>query len=223
MSLCSVWSVIFLISNWLHSILQSNATITGTTSNGQRGSLGPTETTQFLALPAGTTVTSKPAQASCNSAPQTRPAGRDRTTRMLLAILVFFLITEFPSGLVALFSCFSADFFKYVYGPLGDLMDILALVNSSVNFILYCSMSRQFRKTFCSMFVPKAITEKWKAHKSRRANGGRENVALTERTITYHPNHQVLLNTSQTRTKDDGRTQDQEDDMGTSWWGKSER
>ena len=31
-------------------------------------------------------------------------------------------------------------------------MDILALVNSGVNFILYCFMSAQFRKTFSQLF-----------------------------------------------------------------------
>ena len=33
-------------------------------------------------------------------------------------------------------------------------MDILALTNNSVNFILYCSMSRAFRDTFLSLICP---------------------------------------------------------------------
>ena len=32
-------------------------------------------------------------------------------------------------------------------------MDMLALLNSAINFILYCSMSRQFRNTFKSLFL----------------------------------------------------------------------
>lgn len=39
-------------------------------------------------------------------------------------------------------------------------MDILALLNSAINFILYCSMSRQFRTTFTILFRPKCI-DKW--------------------------------------------------------------
>ena len=31
---------------------------------------------------------------------------------------------------------------------LGDVMDMMALINCSINFILYCLMSRQFRQTF---------------------------------------------------------------------------
>lgn len=39
-------------------------------------------------------------------------------------------------------------------------MDILALINSGINFILYCSMSRQFRKTFTLLFRPKFF-DRW--------------------------------------------------------------
>ena len=34
----------------------------------------------------------------------------------------------------------------------GDLMDIIALINNAINFILYCSMSKQFRDTFLGLF-----------------------------------------------------------------------
>lgn len=36
-------------------------------------------------------------------------------------------------------------------------MDIMALINSSINFILYCAMSRQFRQTFQDMFHLKKV------------------------------------------------------------------
>jgi hypothetical protein len=36
---------------------------------------------------------------------------------------------------------------------LGEVMDMMALINSSVNFILYSLMSTQFRKTLSSIFV----------------------------------------------------------------------
>lgn len=67
----------------------------------------------------------------------------DRTTRMLLAVLFLFLLTEFPQGILALLSGILGDaFFSECYGHLGELMDILALINSAINFILYCLMSR---------------------------------------------------------------------------------
>lgn len=39
-------------------------------------------------------------------------------------------------------------------------MDLLALLNSAINFILYCSMSRQFRMTFGKLFRPQFL-DRW--------------------------------------------------------------
>ncbi|XP_035215290.1 sex peptide receptor-like [Stegodyphus dumicola] len=83
----------------------------------------------------------------------------DRTTRMLLAVLLLFLLTEFPAGLLALLSgILGSDFFNNVYLNFGETMDALALINSAINFIIYCSMSRQFRDTFAFLFLPKCAT-----------------------------------------------------------------
>lgn len=79
--------------------------------------------------------------------------GSDRTTRMLLAVLLLFLITEFPQGLLSLLTGLLGDaFFKSCYMPLAELMDSVALLNSAINFILYCSMSKKFRDTFSQVF-----------------------------------------------------------------------
>ena len=43
------------------------------------------------------------------------------------------------------------QFYRECYNPLGDIMDMLALINCSTNFILYCFMSTQFRNTLCKM------------------------------------------------------------------------
>ena len=40
------------------------------------------------------------------------------------------------------------EFFLNCYTPLGEMMDMMTLVNCMINFILYCTMSRQFRQTF---------------------------------------------------------------------------
>ncbi|KAL0279163.1 UNVERIFIED_CONTAM: hypothetical protein PYX00_000773 [Menopon gallinae] len=85
----------------------------------------------------------------------------DRTTRMLVAILLLFLITEFPQGILGLLSGIHGTcFFRHCYVIFGDLMDILALINGAINFILYCFMSRQFRLTFEKLFKPAAL-KKW--------------------------------------------------------------
>ena len=43
------------------------------------------------------------------------------------------------------------NFFIKCYLPLGDLMDVMALGNSTINFIVYYMMSKQFRKAFLDM------------------------------------------------------------------------
>lgn len=85
----------------------------------------------------------------------------NRTTKMLVAVLLLFLVTEIPQGILFLLSgVLGNSFFLNCYNNLGEVMDILALLNGAINFILYCSMSRQFRTTFGQLFKPK-IMKKW--------------------------------------------------------------
>ncbi|KAK2579309.1 hypothetical protein KPH14_008262 [Odynerus spinipes] len=80
----------------------------------------------------------------------------DRTTMMLLAVLLLFLLTELPQGVLGLLSVIlGSSFFLTCYVMLGDVIDILTLINSAINFILYCAMSRQFRMTFKQLFCSK--------------------------------------------------------------------
>ncbi|XP_053382201.1 G-protein coupled receptor dmsr-1-like [Mercenaria mercenaria] len=75
-----------------------------------------------------------------------------RTTRMLIAVVLICVLTEMPQGIFALISCLDDRFFEDIYSNIGDILDLLVLFNSSVNFILYCSMSRQYRDTFRKLF-----------------------------------------------------------------------
>ncbi|XP_025084076.1 probable G-protein coupled receptor 139 [Pomacea canaliculata] len=77
-----------------------------------------------------------------------------RTTRMLLVVIVLFVVTELPQAVLIFLSVTWRGFFIHVYIPLGDLMDMLALINNGVNFVLYCSMSRDFRKTLVNIIRP---------------------------------------------------------------------
>lgn len=81
-----------------------------------------------------------------------RLSEHSRTTKMLLTVIVLFLITELPQGVLIVCSACVAGFFDSVYIPLGDVMDIVALVNNAINFVLYCSMSAKFRQTFVHIF-----------------------------------------------------------------------
>jgi len=73
---------------------------------------------------------------------------------MLLVVVALFLLTEFPQGIINLLSgVLEPTFVGQVYMPLGDLLDIVALINNGINFILYCAMSKQFRDTFIEIFL----------------------------------------------------------------------
>ena len=56
---------------------------------------------------------------------------------------------------------YGMQFYRECYNPLGDIMDMLALINCSTNFLLYCFMSTQFRETLCKMLnrKRKSVTE----------------------------------------------------------------
>jgi hypothetical protein len=71
---------------------------------------------------------------------------------MLVAVALCFVAAELPQGVLAFWSGLDPSVFRRFYVPLGDLWDMLALVNSAVNFVLYCTMSRNFRNTFVDVF-----------------------------------------------------------------------
>lgn len=70
----------------------------------------------------------------------------DRTTHMLLAIVAVMLVTELPQGIMAVLSGMCSEEFRiYIYNNLGDILDLFSLCGSCCSFIIYCSMSGQFR------------------------------------------------------------------------------
>jgi len=76
----------------------------------------------------------------------------EKTTKLLIVIVILFLVAEFPMGILAMLSAIlGQQFFMECYYPLGEVMDLLALGNSAANFLLYCIMSTQFRKTIRKM------------------------------------------------------------------------
>ncbi|GFN76903.1 B1 bradykinin receptor [Plakobranchus ocellatus] len=97
-----------------------------------------------------------------------------RTTKMLITVIVLFLITELPQGVLIVLSACKSGFFLTVYMPLGDVMDIGALVNNAINFALYCSMSCKFRQTFLQLYCGCLCGRKHSRDNSQGAtpNGG---------------------------------------------------
>lgn len=83
----------------------------------------------------------------------------DRTTTLLVAVLLLFLATEFPQGILGFLSGVSNKCFFYkCYTLFGEVMDLLALINAAIGFVLYGLMSKQFRTSFKSVFFKKPIS-----------------------------------------------------------------
>lgn len=97
--------------------------------------------------------TSSPLNPGPGSQNVTRNTKTRRTTYMLVTIMVLFVVTTLPHCLLLLLSGALPHFQEEIYHSLGDLIDIVALINNCVNFILYCAMSKQFRDTFKELFL----------------------------------------------------------------------
>ena len=72
------------------------------------------------------------------------------------------------------------QFFYDCYNPVGEMMDMMALINSAANYILYCLMSSDFRQTLRKLSgledktvkttVSVTIATKYEVHASRSIN-----------------------------------------------------
>ncbi|KAF8359558.1 dmsr-5 [Pristionchus pacificus] len=86
----------------------------------------------------------------------------DKTTVMLIIMLTVFLFTELPQGAIAILNAiYTTDVHVNVYLHIGEILDLLSLVNCNVGFVLYCCMSSRYRHTFRSLFLTRL--EKTKA------------------------------------------------------------
>lgn len=96
---------------------------------------------------------------------------------MLVTVVVLFLVTELPQGLLSVCSGVVDGCFEAYYSPLGDTMDIAALTNNAINFALYCTMSARFRLTFTRLF---ALSSKAAASSNKKPRASADiSVAMT--------------------------------------------
>ncbi|KAJ8310800.1 hypothetical protein KUTeg_012665 [Tegillarca granosa] len=65
-------------------------------------------------------------------------------TKLIITVVVLFVFTTLPQGILNLLAGVSETVFYKFYAYLGDLMDDLTLINSAINFLIYCIMSKKF-------------------------------------------------------------------------------
>uniref|UniRef100_A0A914WCR0 G-protein coupled receptors family 1 profile domain-containing protein n=1 Tax=Plectus sambesii TaxID=2011161 RepID=A0A914WCR0_9BILA len=82
---------------------------------------------------------------------RSRRSSAERTTTMLILIVLVFLVTELPQGMLVVATGIQPTVL-FIMSHFGDVLDLLSLINSSFNFVLYCTMSAQFRLQFILTF-----------------------------------------------------------------------
>ena len=139
-----------------------------------------------------------------------RLRGHSRTTMVMVAVVLCSVVTIMPRGfltLVAKLRCQTRScYIRRVAHYLDDFLLLLELINSTINFIFYCSMSRKFRETFTSLFTGKRMSpiargrfsSQYVAHSSQYSrhhssvynHGGSGNTDVSSRQL-HHNNHQT--------------------------------
>ncbi|VDM62749.1 unnamed protein product [Angiostrongylus costaricensis] len=79
----------------------------------------------------------------------------DKTTLMLIIMLVVFLCTELPQGLLAILSAiYPTHIHTMVYLNVGEVLDLMSLVNCLTSFFLHCCMSSTYRANVRLLLIP---------------------------------------------------------------------
>jgi len=87
-----------------------------------------------------------------------RLAESNSTTLMLIVVVGVFLLVEFPMAVIFVMLIISNLFELDVFDPssssiASSVVNLCILFSYLINFFIYCAMSRQFRETFCGLFV----------------------------------------------------------------------
>lgn len=97
-----------------------------------------------------------------------------RITIMLIVVVLLFVFVEMPQGIFNLLSAVGGfESIRSIHEKLADFFDMLTVSYSSVNFVLYCTMSSQFRQSFGEIFFCSFCTLKWKSRRKNQAKRSR--------------------------------------------------
>jgi hypothetical protein len=97
----------------------------------------------------------------CSSINSTSNLKREmRTTTMLVLITLCTVLVELPQGLLLIAIGIDKKFFE-LYSHLGDFWDITSISSSFITFVMYCSMSQQFRMEMVQLILPEFILNKF--------------------------------------------------------------
>ncbi|XP_065209204.1 sex peptide receptor-like [Planococcus citri] len=75
-----------------------------------------------------------------------------RSTAILLAVAALFFVSEFPRGMLWLLRTINERDWGMCYISLGHIFMQISDINTSITFMVYYTLSQQFRTTFKSLF-----------------------------------------------------------------------
>ncbi|XP_052253167.1 FMRFamide receptor-like [Dreissena polymorpha] len=84
-------------------------------------------------------------------------SGRNRITLIMIIIIIVFLVCITPDAVMSMFFGFGYAEENNIVKGIREITDSLLAVNSAFNFVLYCTLSKQFRDTFCKIFGVKKL------------------------------------------------------------------
>lgn len=79
-------------------------------------------------------------------------SSRHRITLMLVSVIVLFLICVTPDAIMSTFFGFGYYEANFLVRGVREITDLLLTVNSAMNFVLYCTFNKIFRRNFMHLF-----------------------------------------------------------------------
>ncbi|KAI1289428.1 FMRFamide receptor [Halotydeus destructor] len=96
---------------------------------------------------------SGPAKFDPNSSRQ-----ESKITIMLIAVVILFLCCQLPTAVMLIYTSIrepaNGTMEFYMVRGLNNIFNLLMAVNAASNFLLYCLLSKRYRKTFVKVFCP---------------------------------------------------------------------
>ena len=82
-------------------------------------------------------------------------SSRHRITLTLISIIVVFMLCVTPDAIMSTFFGFGYYDANFFVRAVREVTDLLLTINSAVNFVIYCTFNKAFRKTVTNMFYRK--------------------------------------------------------------------
>lgn len=81
-----------------------------------------------------------------------KTSSRHRITVMLMSVIVVFMVCVTPDAIISTVFGFGYTDANFLVRGVREITDLLLTINSGVNFVLYCTFNKIFRRNFMALF-----------------------------------------------------------------------